>query len=49
MTSLLFVESIRRLYKNGRISKKKVVELYEDKKITKEELDNILGVNLDVK
>ena len=44
----LFVESICRLYKDGRISKEKVVQLYESEKITREELDYILNVNSDV-
>lgn len=44
----LFVESIRRLYADGRISKEKIVQLYESEKITKEELDYILDVNSDV-
>lgn len=45
---VLFVESIRRLYKDGKISKQKVVELYESEKITREELDFILDVNSNV-
>lgn len=48
MMGLLFVESIRRLYKDGKISKEKVVQLYESEKITREELDYILNVNSDV-
>lgn len=43
---LLFVESIKRLYKDGKIGKQKVIELYESEKITREELDYILDVNL---
>ena len=46
---LLFVESIRRLYKDNKISKAKVLELYENKKISKDELDKILKINSDVK
>ena len=41
---ILFVESIKRLYKDGKITKEKVVELYEGKKITEEELSYILDV-----
>ncbi len=46
--NMLFVESIRRLYKDGKISKQKVVELYESEKITREELDFILNVDSEV-
>lgn len=45
---ILFVESIRRLYVDGKISKEKVLELYESKKITEEELKGILKVKPDV-
>lgn len=41
---ILFVESIKRLYKDGKIGKEKIVELYEGKKITEEELSYILDV-----
>lgn len=41
---LLFVESIKRLYKNNKIVKAKIVELFESKKITEEELNYILDV-----
>lgn len=44
---LLFVESIRRLFKDGKVSKEKVLELYEGKKITEEELKYILEVKDD--
>lgn len=44
----IFIESIRRLYKIGKISEQKIVELFEDKKITEEEKLYILNVNLDV-
>lgn len=43
---VLFVESIRRLYGNGQICKKKVLELYECKKITEEEMLYILDVEI---
>lgn len=42
---LLFVESIKRLYKDGKIAKEKVLELYESGKITEEEKKYILDVN----
>lgn len=45
---LLFVESIKRLYKDNKISKEKVLELYESKKISEEELKDILKVKFDV-
>lgn len=38
-----FVESIKRLYVNDRITELKVVELYESKKITEEEKKYILS------
>lgn len=41
---LLFVESIKRLYDDGKISKEKVIELYESGKITEEEKVYILDV-----
>ena len=44
----ILIESIRRLYKIGRINEQKIVELFEDKKITEEEKLYILNVNLDV-
>lgn len=45
---VLFVESIKRLYKDKKIDKKKILELYEGGKITEEELNYILDVDLDV-
>lgn len=44
----LFVESIKRLYKDGKINKEKVAQLYENGKITREELDYVLDVTLKV-
>lgn len=44
----IFVESIRRLFKDGKVSKEKILELYEGKKITEEEMKYILDVNLNV-
>lgn len=40
---VLFVESIRRLYKEGRITKDKVLELFKNKKITADEMEYILS------
>lgn len=38
-----FVESMRRLYKDGKVSEKKVVELYVSGKISEEEKWYILN------
>ena len=43
-----FVESIRRLYKDGKVTEKKVLELFESKKISEEEKVYILDVSLSV-
>ena len=42
---LLFVESIRRLYAEGKISKNKVLELFGSKKISEEEMKYIFEVD----
>lgn len=39
-----FVESLKRLYENGRVPKEKVMELFEKKKITQEEKKYILNI-----
>ena len=39
-----FVESLKRLYANGKLSKEKVIELFESGKITEEEKVYILDV-----
>ena len=39
----IFVESMRRLYRDGKVLEKKILELYESKKITEEERDYILN------
>lgn len=39
-----FVESVKRLYQNKKITKSKIVELFESKKINEEEKNYILGV-----
>ena len=46
---MLFVESIRRLYKDGKVAQEKIIELFLDGKITEEEKWYILNVNSDVK
>lgn len=33
----IFVESMRRLYRDGKVSEEKIVELFESGKITEEE------------
>ncbi len=40
-----FVESMKRLYKDGKVTKEKIVELYESGKITEREKLYILEVN----
>lgn len=37
-----FVESLRRLYKNNKVTKDKVVSLFKENKITEEEKNYIL-------
>ena len=50
-----FVESMKRLYVSGKINVEKVLELSENKKITKEEqvyilnVENVKNVNFEVK
>ena len=39
-----FVESIKRLYQNGKIGTEKVVELFQCNKITLEEKTDILNI-----
>lgn len=38
-----FVESMWRLYKDGKVNEQKIVELFESKKISEEEMSYILG------
>lgn len=45
MTFSVFVESLKRLYKNGKVTEEKILELFENGKITKEEKLYILEVN----
>ena len=42
---LLFIESLRRLYQDGKIEKEKIVELYVSGKITEKDKMYILEVN----
>lgn len=42
-TYSIFVESMRRLYRDGSVTEKKIVELFESGKITKEEKLYILN------
>lgn len=39
----VFVESMRRLYRDGKVGKEKIVELFESDKITEEEKLYILN------
>lgn len=38
-----FIESMKRLYKDGKVAEKKVIDLYESGKITEEEKNYILN------
>jgi len=40
---ILFVESIKRLYENGKINEEKITELFSNGKITEEEKAYILN------
>ena len=40
----VFVESMRRLYGDGKVDEKKIVELFESKKISEEERLYILNI-----
>lgn len=42
-TYSVFVESMRRLYRDGQVGEKKIIELFESKKITEEEKWYILN------
>ncbi len=42
-TFSVFVESMRRLYRDGKVSEKRIVELFECEKITEEEKLYILN------
>ena len=41
----VFVESMRRLYRDGKVDENKIVELFESSKITKEEKLYILNAH----
>ena len=40
-----FIESLRRLYQNGKVSKEKITNFFNNKKITEEEKDYILNAH----
>lgn len=40
-----FVESLKRLYADGKLNEKKIIELYKNSKITEKEKKYILEVN----
>lgn len=40
-----FVESMKRLYKDGKVDAKKIIQLFQENKITEEEKKYILDVN----
>ena len=40
-----FVESMKRLYKNGKVTEEKIIDLYKSGKITEKEKVYILDVN----
>ena len=42
-TFSIFVESMRRLYRDGEVGKEKIISLFESKKITEEEKSYILN------
>ena len=42
-----FVESMRRLFQEGFVTKEKIMELYKNKKLTVEEVNFILDSNND--
>ena len=42
---MLFVESLKRLYKDGKINEEKIILLLNEGKITKEEKNYILGAH----
>lgn len=42
-TFSVFVESMRRLYRDGKVNENKIVELFESGKITEEEKSYILN------
>ena len=40
-----FIESLRRLYQNGKVSKEKIVTFFNNGKISEEEKDYILNAH----
>lgn len=45
MAISIFVESLKRLYKDGKVNEEKILELCKDKKITEEEKNFILDAH----
>ena len=43
-----FVESLKRLYKDNKIKSEKILKMYTEKKLTKDEYEYILGGNFPV-
>lgn len=43
MNYSMFVESLRRLYTERKISKSKVIELFENKKLSEKDMEYILS------
>lgn len=43
-TYSVFVESMRRLHRDGKVNEEKVIELYNNGKITEEEMKYILAL-----
>ena len=44
-TFSVFVESMRRLYRDGKVAEEKILELFKNKKITEEEKSYILNAH----
>jgi hypothetical protein len=40
-----FIESLRRLYQNGKVSKEKIITFFNNDKISEEEKDYILNAH----
>ena len=41
---MLFIESLKRLYQDGKLDEERVIELFNDGKITEEEREYILAL-----
>lgn len=42
---MLFVESLKRLYQSGKLNEEKIIDLFNDEKITEEEKRYILNAH----